>query len=374
MLTAYCGADVFDGERLWQGHALVLEEGVVRAIAPHPMADARIVSLDGGTVMPGFVDLQVNGGGGVMFNQQTSVAGLRAMAEAHAARGTLGFLPTLITDTSARTDAAIAAVEAALSEGVWGILGLHLEGPHLDPRRKGAHDAALIRAMTEADLAALLSAAERLPNLMVTLAPESATLDQISALGEAGVHVSLGHSACSYEEAQAAFAAGATCVTHLFNAMSPLTHRAPGLAGAALDAPVSVGLIADGIHLHPAALRVALRAAAGNLYLVTDAMATVGSEITEFTLNGRRVLRRDGRLTLEDGTLAGADLDMPRAVQVLTQEVGLAREEALRRATSVPADVLRDAMGRGRLRPGGVAHAIHLAADGETVTVLDRAG
>jgi N-acetylglucosamine-6-phosphate deacetylase len=372
---AIVGAAVFDGQTLAEGHALLIEGGVCRGVVPEAGAPTgyAVRRVDGGTVLPGFVDLQVNGGGGVMVDGRIDVDGLRAVAAAHAARGTAAILPTLITDTPANTRAVIEAVARAVAENVPGIAGLHLEGPHIAPARKGAHDPALIRPMEAGDEALLVEAAARLPALMVTLAPEAATPAQIARLAQAGVIVSLGHSDCSYDAGLAAIAAGAACVTHLFNAMSQLGSREPGLVGAALQSgAVSAGLIADAVHVHPATLRAALAAkrGPGRLFLVTDAMAPAGTDLTEFRLNGRRVLRRDGRLTLEDGTLAGADLDMPRALAVLEHDVGLARAEALAMATSGPAGLLRGARGLGRFVPGERAQAIHLGADGTTVTWL----
>ena len=261
---AFIGADVFDGKRLYQDAALLLSDGAVDAIidAQSVPDSYAITTMDGGTILPGFVDLQVNGGGGVMFNDAPSVIGLTTIAEAHARTGTRAFLPTLITDTPDRTSAAIDAVATAIAQKVPGILGLHLEGPHLSLAKKGAHDPALIRPMTANDLAELLDAAKRLPNLMVTVAPENVTFDQVKHLSEHGVIVSLGHTNCSYDTAQQAIAAGATCVTHLFNAMSQMDSRAPGLVGAALGTPgVMAGLIADGIHVHPKTIQVALSAA-----------------------------------------------------------------------------------------------------------------
>ena len=244
-----------------------------------------------GCSAPGFVDLQVNGGGGVMLNGQPDLAGIRAICAAHGRLGTAGLLPTLITDTPEVTRAAVAAGVAAAVDGVPGFLGLHLEGPHLDPRRKGAHDPALIRPMQAEDLAFLCAAAERLPALVVTVAPESATAEQVAALARAGAVVSLGHSDTGAAGARAAFAAGARMVTHLFNAMSQLGNREPGLVGAALDDErVRAGLIADGVHVDPVAMRLALAAKRGTdgIFLVTDAMAVAGTALREFTLNGRR--------------------------------------------------------------------------------------
>jgi N-acetylglucosamine-6-phosphate deacetylase len=356
---------VFDGARLHAGAALVVEDGRVAAIIPPDEAPAGVrVQLDGGVLAPGFVDLQVNGGGGVLLNDRPDVDGIRAICEAHARLGTTALLPTLVTDTAANTKAAIAAGIAAADQAVPGFLGLHLEGPHLDVRRKGAHDPALIRPMTDEDLQVLVEAARRLPVLLVTLAPESATLAQIAALAGAGAIVSLGHSDTDAAQAAAAFAAGARMVTHLFNAMSQLGNREPGLVGAALDAEgVRAGLIADGIHVAPATMRVALAAKRGSdgIFLVTDAMPVAGTDLDGFELNGRRILRRDGRLTLADGTLAGADIDFPGAIRVLVRE-GVTLSKALRMATAAPAAAIGLGDRCGVLEPGMPATLVHLDA------------
>lgn len=364
--TVFTGAAVFDGSALREGAVVVVEDGLVAAVlstAETPAGD--LTRLEGGLLAPGFVDLQVNGGDGIMLDAAAGVEGVARICAAHGRLGTTGLLPTLITDRPEATRAVIAAGIAAAAAGVRGFLGLHLEGPHLDPRRKGAHDPALIRPMDEPDVTALCAAAGRLPALMVTLAPEAATPAQIAALAGAGVIVSLGHSDCGLAEARAAVEAGARAVTHLFNAMSPLGHREPGLVGAALDAGgVSAGLIADGVHVAAEAARVALAAkrGPGRVFLVTDAMAVAGTDLAAFTLGGRRVLRRDGRLTLEDGTLAGADCDIPRCLRWLTGAAGVELAEALRMATAYPVDLL----GRtdiGRLAPGARADLVHLDAD-----------
>ena len=362
---AYLGAGIFDGTGLHEGKALLLDGTAVAGICdPDDLpVDCEVTTLTGGTVLPGFVDLQVNGGGGVMFNDETSLDGLVVIAKAHAATGTRALLPTLITDTPERTRAAVDAVEKAIAAQVPGIIGIHLEGPHLSNARKGAHDPALIRKMDQADEEFLVQAARRLANVMVTVAPENVTRAQIRRLAEAGVIVSLGHTDCSMAEAVAALDAGARCVTHLFNAMRQMGSREPGLVGAALRTKgVSAGLIADGIHVHPASMAVALDAKTdpGAIFLVTDAMATAGSAITEFDLNGRRVLRHDGRLTLEDGTLAGADLAFGRALCVMVKQVGLTKTDAFRMATTVPAQVLNTAFGYGRLAKSAKANAIWL--------------
>lgn len=362
------GADVFDGALLGPG-ALHLADGRIAAILRPgdalPAGVAR-VALSGGILAPGFVDLQVNGGGGVLLNDAPTPETVATMAAAHAGLGALTILPTLISDSAAVTARAIAAVAAAVAAGVPGIGGLHLEGPHLSLARKGAHDPALIRPMAADDLALLLDAAGRLPRLMVTLAPEAVSPGQIATLARAGVIVSLGHSDAGFDQALAAVRAGARCATHLFNAMSPLGHREPGLVGAVLAAGgLDCGLIADAVHVHPAAIRAALAAKAGPgaLYLVSDAMAPAGSAISGFALNGRRIGRAGGRLTLTDGTLAGADLDLARALRVMTGPVGLARDRALAMATRIPARVIGRADTLGRLAPGLPADLVHLTPD-----------
>jgi len=368
MITTYRGAAVHDGERLHPAADLHVEDGRVLAIGGALAADA-VVELRGGILAPGLVDLQVNGGGGEMVDGATTAATLARICAVQARLGATGVLPTLITDTPAATAAVIAAGIAAARAGTQGFLGLHLEGPHLDPRRRGAHDTTLIRPMTGADLAGLIAAAHALPALLLTVAPESVTPAQVAALVHAGATVSLGHSDCTYAEAQAMLQAGASTVTHLFNAMSQLGNREPGLVGAALDGSAFAGLIADGIHVAPEVMRIALAAKSEAVFLVSDCMALAGSELTEFRLGGRRILRRDGRLTLEDGTLAGADLTLPQAIEVLVRRVRIAPERAIRMATSVPAACIGRSDGPGLLRPGDRADMVHLGEDGGLLAV-----
>jgi N-acetylglucosamine-6-phosphate deacetylase len=363
MATLFTGAQIFDGTTLHPSGSLRVVEG--RVADPGAGEEVR---LDGGILAPGFLDLQVNGAGGWMVDASTTPELLAKMCATHARLGATGILPTLITDTPEATARVLAAGITAAERQTPGFLGLHLEGPHLDPRRKGAHDPALIRPMTEADLSLLLHAATKLPTLMVTLAPESATPDQIARLARAGVIVSLGHSDCTHATAAAAIAAGARCVTHLFNAMSQLTPREPGLVGAALTGPAHAGLIADGIHVAAAGIRVAMAAAPDRIFLVSDAMAAAGSDLTEFSLNGRRILRHDGRLTLEDGTLAGADLTLPRAVSVMVG-LGTPVAAALAMASARPAACIDRSATLGHLLPGRVADMVHLRTDGTLLGV-----
>lgn len=363
--TAYIGAEIFDGTDMHRDRALLVQDD--RIIGIVSLSDipktARQVSLPGGTLAPGYVDLQVNGGGGVMLNDAPSVATLKTMASAHARLGATSILPTLITDTPAQVRAAVAAVEAAIAQGVPGIAGLHLEGPHLSFDRRGAHDATLIRPMSAEDETFLLQAATRLPRLKVTLAPENVSAQQMKRLSDAGILLSLGHSDASYEDCIAAAQNGVRCVTHLFNAMSQLGNRAPGLVGAALACPsLSAGLIADLIHVHPASIAAAMRAKNGpsRIFLVSDAMATAGSDIDHFYLNDRRIERRNHRLTLADNTLAGADLDLTAAVHNIVQVASVPLSQALAMATSVPAALIGMEKSIGQLRPDCRADFLHL--------------
>lgn len=362
-MTIFHAERIFDGEDWHHGAALLIgDDGRVRDILPS--SEAPEGPELPGWIAPGLVDVQVNGGGGVLFNNDPTPDGIARICAAHAGFGTTSVLVTLITDTPEVTEQAIAAGLAAQDQP--GFLGLHLEGPHLAVARKGTHDPALIRPMEEDDLQRILSAAASLPNLLCTIAPESVSDDQIRAMASAGVIVSLGHSDTTCEEARHAADDGASMVTHLFNAMSPLGHRAPGMVGAALqDGRLWCGLIADGFHVDDTVMQIALHAkqGPGRIFLVSDAMSTIGTDLPGFTLNGRQILREGGRLVLEsDGTLAGADIALIDALRHLIQHLGVDPAQALRMGSRFPAQ----AMGledRGHLHPGAHADFICLSPD-----------
>lgn len=363
---AFTGARLFDGERWHDRSALLVDDDGIAGIVPADDAGADAVRLDGGMLVPGFLDLQVNGGGGILLNDSPTLEGLATICAAQVPYGVTALLPTLITDTREITAATIAAGIAAAERRLPGFLGLHLEGPHLSLARKGAHDPALIRPMDEADLAALVAARPNLPNLLVTVAAETVDPQQIARLSAAGIVVSIGHSDAGYESVEAAAGAGATMATHLFNAMSQIGNREPGVAGAAIsDGRLHAGLIADGIHVHPETIALALRAkrGPGRIFLVTDAMAVAGTELTSFTLNGRTIHRANGALRLEDGTLAGADLAMIDAIRFMHLTIGLTLEESLRMATVYPAGALGVSARHGRLGQGSAGDFVHLSDD-----------
>lgn len=367
-LDAIIAARIFDGQDWHENAALLVEFGYVCGIVSRSEipSHADVTDLGAGMIVPGFIDLQVNGGGGILFNNAPTLDSIRTICAAHAQFGTTALMPTLITDTAAVNVEAIAAGIAAYEQRVPGFMGLHLEGPHLSLARKGTHDPALIRPMDEADLARLVAAAQALPSLICTVAAETVSPQQIAALSGAGAVVSIGHSDAGYDLAGAAFDAGASMATHLFNAMSQLSNREPGVVGAALDrGAVYAGLIADGIHVHPASIGVALRAkrGPGRIFLVTDAMSQTGTDLTSFTLNGRTITRANGALRLADGTLAGADLDMIDAVNFVIDTIGLEPDEAFRMASLYPAEALGMSGTHGHLRREAVASFVHLSPE-----------
>jgi N-acetylglucosamine-6-phosphate deacetylase len=354
MAIALTGARIFDGTRLIDGHAVIIDGERITAVVRERdvPAGARRHSV-AGLIAPGFIDWQVNGGGGVLFNETTTADGIAAIGAAHRRYGTVAFLPTLITDTKPKMREALAATTDAIARKVPGVIGVHLEGPFLNPERKGVHDPRLMRVIEEDDIAAI-TGARAAGRILMTVAPEKMPAGTITRLARAGIILSAGHTAGSYETIGAARVAGLTGFTHLFNAMPPLAGREPGPVGAALnDAEAWCGLIVDMQHVSAASLKVAIAARGWQrMTLVTDAMPTVGSAESEFTLLGRTVRRRDGALKTDDGTLAGSDLDMASAVRNTVSALGLPLEAALHMASRAPAEFLGLGGELGRIATG----------------------
>jgi N-acetylglucosamine-6-phosphate deacetylase len=308
--------------------------------------------LDGHLLIPGFLDTQVNGGGGVLFNAEPTVDAIREIGHAHRRFGTTGFLPTLISDDLHIVARALEAVRAAIDAKVPGVLGIHIEGPFLNVARKGVHDPAKLRGLDEGAIGLLTSL--RGGRTLVTLAPEMTTPDIISRLSAAGVVVSAGHTNATYDEIRTALRHGLTGFTHLFNAMSQLTGREPGVVGAALeDADSWCGIIVDGHHVAPAVLRIALRCKRQDRFiLVTDAMPSVGTDEKSFQLQGRTISAANGMLVDEEGTLAGSDIDMATTVHNAVELLGVDLVQAVRMASQYPAEFLRLGGVLGRIAPG----------------------
>jgi N-acetylglucosamine-6-phosphate deacetylase len=360
--TSFINAQIAtpDG-RLIKG-ALTCEGQTITAVGDHaPTGD--VVDIQGGYLLPGFIDTQVNGGGGVLFNDETTAEGIAAIGAAHRKYGTTAFMPTLISDELSVIDAAMRATEDAIAQGVPGVLGIHIEGPFISKQRKGIHNPEMFRTL-DAESKALLKSLKR-GKAMVTLAPENCTPEDIAELAAAGVILAAGHTNATYETTVAALKAGITGFTHLFNAMSPLNHRAPGVVGAALEDLTSYsGIIADGHHVDWAALRIALRTRPIDRFmLVTDAMPTVGSETKTFVLNGQTITVRDGVCVGPDGTLAGSDLDMATAVRNTVEHIGRTLGEAATMAATAPAHFLGLGASRGSLDIGQRADIVWMDAE-----------
>ena len=364
-MEALIGARLHTPDGIVSGRALVMARGAIQDIVADDAipAGARITQLQAGTLAAGFIDLQVNGGGGAMFNDAPTAASIAAIGRAHRAFGTTGFLPTFISGPRADMMRAIEAVREALDRAIPGVLGIHFEGPHVNLARRGAHDANEIAALGDDDIDLLASLDAGCT--LVTLAPECVEQDSVARLVARGVIVSAGHTeadAGTFDRVMP----GLTGATHLFNAMSPLGHRELGAAGAALTRDsLACSIIADGVHVHWDVLRLAWRAKPrGKLFLVTDAMAPVGAPaLEEFSLGDERVRAVEGCLRTGDGRLAGSLLDMGQAVRNCVAHAGIPLEEALAMAAAYPADFLGLTESRGRLAPGLRADLVWLDDD-----------
>jgi N-acetylglucosamine-6-phosphate deacetylase len=375
MATALVGGEILNGQGFARGLAVLMDGDRIAAVLPEAEALARAderFDLAGGRLVPGYIDTQVNGGGGVLFNSEQSVDAIAAIGAAHRRYGTTGFLPTLISDDLDVIDRAMRAVEQAIEAGVPGVLGVHIEGPFINAARAGIHDKAKFRLLDERARALLSSL--RVGRTLVTLAPELTEPDMIAQLSAAGVIVAAGHTDAAFEEIGGAIAAGVTGFTHLFNAMSPLTARAPGVVGAALsDSFTFCGIIVDGRHVHPAALRLALKCKPLDRFmLVTDAMPSVGLAEKAFTLQGQTIRVEDGVCVSPDGTLAGSDLDMAAAVRNCVELLDLSPVDAVRMASLHPAHFLGLDHLLGRIAAGQKANLALLDADyGVQATWID---
>ena len=356
---------IFDGETLLADHAVVVRGDTIAGVLP--LADAPDsgprIDLGSDILVPGFIDLQVNGGGGVLFNDSPTPQAIAAIGDAHRRFGTVGFLPTLITDSFDVMHRAIDAVERAMAQGVPGVLGIHLEGPFLNSARAGVHNAQRFRELDEEGFDLLTSFKSGVT--VVTLAPELVDPAMVARLANAGVIVCAGHSAADYDQARQAVAAGVSGFTHLYNAMTPLQSRAPGMVAAAVtEDDAWFGIIADGHHVHPAALRMAVAAKKrGGAILVADAMPPVGTDGGDFEIDGRRIYVQGGRCTTADGDLAGSNLDMITAVNNTCRFVDVDWFEAVRMASLYPARALGLDAKMGRLRSG--YRASFVAVDSE---------
>ena len=368
-LHAVAASRVFDGARLHDNAAVVVDGTHIVGVAPRRELSATIALRelpDGAWLAPGFIDIQVNGGGDVLFNDAPAPETIRTIVAAHRKLGTTAILPTLISDSFENMRAALAAVDAVI-DAEPGVLGIHLEGPFLSSEKAGVHKIAALRRPTADDFNAIT--APRRGVTLVTLAPEQVPQDFVKKLAAAGGRIALGHSMATYAQTKAAMEAGLSGFTHLFNAMRPLAAREPGPIAAALESSDAwYGLIADGIHVAPAMLRLAFRGM-GRPILVSDAMPPVGGTQNSFALYGETISVQNGRCTRADGTLAGACLDMASAVRNCVRFCDVSLPDALRFASTNPADFLGLGSTLGRLAPGMRADMV--ALDPAAIKVLD---
>jgi N-acetylglucosamine-6-phosphate deacetylase len=366
MRTALVNARVLAADGLRDGLAVLLQDGRIEAVAPDREIprDVDRQDLGGNLLLPGFLDLQVNGGGGRLFNDAPTPETAAAIAQVHRRFGVTRLLPTLISDDLDVVREAFAAIQACRDPGV---LGIHVEGPFLAEARKGIHDSSKFRALDQQ--AVRLLSTPHGGKTLVTLAPEAAAPERIAQLVDAGVVVSLGHTNATYAQARAALDAGATGFTHLFNAMSPLASREPGVVGAALEDRASwCGVIVDGLHVHPTTLKLALGCKpTGKLMLVTDAMPGVGLEADGFMLQGRAIRIENNACLGPDGTLAGSNLDMASAVRNAVALLGLDLAEAARMASRYPAEFLGLGDRFGRIAPGYMADLVLVTEEVEVL-------
>jgi N-acetylglucosamine-6-phosphate deacetylase len=350
---------------LVDGLAVRIEGERIAALGPRDemTSSAEVCDLQGALLLPGFIDTQVNGGAGLLFNDEPTAATIAAIGAAHRRFGTTGFLPTLISDDLGAVKVAISAAREAIVAASPGVLGIHIEGPFLNVTRRGIHDASKLRRTDDSSFDLLTSLG--VGRTLVTLAPEETSLETIARLAKAGVVVSAGHSNAPYGAVRAALDHGLSGFTHLFNAMSPLTSREPGVVGAALeDDKAWCGIIVDGVHVDPVVLKLALRLRPHERFnLITDAMPCVGTSATSFRLQGKAITVRDGACFDDDGTLAGSALDMAGAVRNAVRLLGLDLADASRMASSNPAEFLGLDHELGRIARGCFADLVLLDDD-----------
>jgi N-acetylglucosamine-6-phosphate deacetylase len=348
---------LFDGQNYIDDQVLTIADGKIIAFDNNTASVDEVLE---GLVVPGFIDLQVNGGGGALFNDSPSLNNIKTIMAAHAKFGTTAMLPTLITDKISVMEQAADAIAKAIAEKVPGIIGIHFEGPHLSVAKKGAHIEEHIRPISLQEWQVL----ERkdMGQILVTLAPETVNTDDITRMVSLGIKVCLGHSNADFNTTQKALVAGADGFTHLYNAMSPIQGREPGVTGCALlNDQASCGLIVDGHHVNYDSCKLALKAKpAGTIFLVTDAMPPVGTNSIEFDLVGKKVLLNKGKLTSTTGELAGSVLDMAQAVENTHLGLKLPLDEALRMASSYPANYINQRDMRGGVVIGSQADFVEL--------------
>ncbi|MEZ9059618.1 N-acetylglucosamine-6-phosphate deacetylase [Vibrio pelagius] len=356
-MYALSNCKIYTGSDVLTDHAVVIENGLIKQVCPvaELPSGIEVRDLEGANLSPGFIDLQLNGCGGVMLNDEITADTMQIMHRANLKSGCTSFLPTLITSSDEDMRAVITAAREYHNQYQNQSLGLHLEGPYLNVAKKGIHSVDHIRKSDNGMIDLICENSDLVAK--VTLAPELNDPEHIERLHKAGVVVSIGHTNATYAEARKGFESGITFATHLFNAMTPMVGREPGVVGAIYDTPeVYAGIIADGFHVDYANIRIAHKIKGEKLVLVTDATAPAGADMEYFIFVGKKVYYRDGKCVDENGTLGGSALTMIEAVQNTVEHAGIALEEALRMATLYPATAMGVEDKLGRIKKGMVAN------------------
>lgn len=363
-MKAIINGELFIGNKFYIEKVLIIDgERIIDIIPQNELkniyGDIETIDAENAYVTPGFIDLQLNGCGGVLFNDNISLETLETMHKTNLKYGCTSFTPTLITTSDENIEKAIELVKGIKDKGKYGVVGLHIEGPYISLQKKGIHNPKFIRKASESMIAKIIEAGKENVRI-VTLAPENTDQKIISKLNAAGIHVAVGHSNATFEEVKEKEGFGLTLATHLYNGMSSFNHREPGVVGAVFDSDIKAGIIADGFHCHYSAIKSAIKIMGERLYLVTDAVAPVGTEMEYFYFEGNKVFYRDGKCFGEDGTLGGSALTMDVGVRNLVKYCDITLEEAIRMATLYPAKAVNIDNEYGKIQPGYLADIIFL--------------
>lgn len=363
-MKAIINGELFIGNKFYTGKALIIDgERIVDIVAQNELAtiyeNIETIDAEKGYVTPGFIDLQLNGCGGVLFNDDISLETLDTMHKTNLKSGCTSFTPTLITTGDESIEKALELVKGIENKGKYGVVGLHIEGPYISLEKKGIHNPKFIRKADKVMIDKIVEAGKENVRI-VTLAPENTDKEVISKLNAAGIHVAVGHSNATYEEVKEKEGFGITLATHLYNGMSSFNHREPGVVGAVFDSDIKAGVIADGFHCHYSAIKSAIKIMGERLFLVTDAVAPVGTNMEYFYFEGNKVFYKDGKCFGEDGTLGGSALTMDAGVRNLVKYCDITLEEAVRMATLYPAKAVNIDNEYGKLQPGYFADIVFL--------------
>lgn len=363
-MKAIVNGELFIGNKFYTGKVLIINgERIVDIISKDELestyGNIETIDAENAYVAPGFIDLQINGCGGVLFNDDISLNTLDTMHKTNLKYGCTSFTPTLITTGDENIKKAIELVKNIDNKGKYGLVGLHIEGPYISLEKKGIHNPKFIRKANEDIIDKMIEAGKENVRI-VTLAPENTDKKIISKLNAAGIHVAVGHSNATYEQVKEKEGFGITLATHLYNGMSSFNHREPGVVGAVFDSDIKAGVIADGFHCHYSAIKSAIKIMGERLYLVTDAVAPVGTNMEYFYFEGNKVFYKDGKCFGEDGTLGGSALTMDAGVRNLVKYCDITLEEAIRMATLYPAKAINIDNEYGKLQPGYFADIVFL--------------